>query len=69
MVRVLVGFQDQVVQHLTGQLPQQRLDGRWKYVSVEAAREETGFDPMETYIWVRQNAVEQYIATQPILDL
>ena len=36
---------------------------------VEAAREEAGFDPMETYIFRRQNTVAQYIATQPILDL
>ena len=33
------------------------------------AREEEGFDLMETYIWRRQNLVTPYIETQLILDL
>ena len=53
----------------TGRLPQRRPDRRWEYTLVEAAREEAGFEPMETYIWQRQNMVAQYIAMQPILYL
>ena len=32
-------------------------------------REEAGFEPMETYIWRRQNMVAKYIAMRKILDL
>ena len=35
----------------------------------EVEREEAGFELMETYIRRRQNAVAQYIAMRPILDL
>ena len=35
----------------------------------EAAREEIGFELMETYISRRQNTVAQNIVTRPILDL
>ena len=63
MGRVLGGFQDQVARRLTGRLPRRRLDRRQEYTLVEAAREEAGFEPMETYIRRRQNTVAQYIAT------
>ena len=69
MGQVLGGFQYQVVRKLTGRLPWQRLDGIWEYTSAEAAREEAGFEIMETYIWKSQNRVAQYISTRPILDL
>ena len=36
---------------------------------MEAAREETGFEPMETYIRRRLNTVANYIATRLIMDL
>ena len=55
-IRQVLGIlQDQVVQQLTGRLPQQRLDRKWDYTSAEAARAEAGFEPMETYIRQRQN--------------
>ena len=41
----------------------------WEYNSAEAAREEAGFETMETYIWQSQNTVAKYIATWLILDL
>ena len=66
---VLGGFQYQVARKLTGWIPHQGLDGRWEYNLTKAAREEVGFEPMETYIQRRQNTVMQYIATRPILDL
>ena len=37
------GFQGQVDQQLTGRLPWQKLDGKWKYTSTAAAREKAGF--------------------------
>ena len=36
---------------------------------MEAAIEEAGFDPVETYIRKSQNTVAQYILTGPIMDL
>ena len=42
---------------------------KWETTSEEAAREEGRFEPMETYIWRRQNIVAQYIAMQTILYL
>ena len=48
--RVLGDFQDQLARRLTVRLPQWRSDGKWEYTSTEAAREEVGFEPVETYI-------------------
>ena len=67
--RVMGGLQDQVARWLTGRLPRQRLDGRWEYTLEEVAREDAGFELMETYIQQMQNTVTDYIATRPILDL
>ena len=61
MVQVLGSFEDQVARQLTGRLPWRSLDGRWDYISAREAREEAGFDPMETFIQRRQNRVDQYI--------
>ena len=58
-----------MVQQLTGQIERQRSYGRWEYTLTEAARVEAGFELMETYIWQRQNAVTQYIATRSLLVL
>ena len=38
-------------------------------MAAAAAREEVGFELMETYIWKIQNMVAQYVAMRPILDL
>ena len=38
MGRDLGGFQDQVARRLTGQIPQRKPDGKWKYILVETAR-------------------------------
>ena len=69
MVQVLWEFQDQVVQQLMGWIPWRRSDGRWEYTLAEAAREEAGFEPMETYIQKSRNKFVQYIAMRPILYL
>ena len=47
----LGGFQDQVAQRLTGQVPRQKTDGKCNYKSAATAREEAGFQMMEEYIW------------------
>ena len=65
----LGGFQYQVTRQLTGRIPRRRLDRRLEYTLVQAAREETGFKPMDTYIRKSHNTVARYIATRPILDL
>ena len=54
MGQALGGFQDQVARQLMGRLPWGKLDGRWEYTSVKAARSEAGFETIETYIWQRQ---------------
>ena len=53
---------------MTGRIPQRTQDGRWRYTSAAAAREEAGFLTMEKYIRRRQNTVAQYIATRSLLD-
>ena len=68
-VRVLGGLQYQVARRLTGRLPRRRSDGIWEYTSSEAARDEAGFEPMDTYIQRRQNTVVHYIAMLSIMDL
>ena len=65
----LWGFQDQVAWRLMGQKTQWRLYRMWEYTSAEAAREDAGFEPMETYIRQRQNVAAHYIVTWPILNL
>ena len=55
MGRILGGFQYQVARRLEERMPRQRLHGMWYYTLVEAAREEAGFEPIETYVWQRKN--------------
>ena len=69
MVRVLGGLQYQVTWRLTGQIPRQRMDGKWEYTLVETARAEEGFDPMETYIRQMHTLAAQYITTQSLIYL
>ena len=57
------------MQRLTGRLPRKKPDGKWKYTSAAAAREEVGFQTMKEYIRQRQNTVAQYIATESLLYL
>ena len=69
MGKSLGGFQTQVEIWLTEQLPQRTTDGKCKYTSAAAAREEAGFLTMKEYVRRRQNTVAQYIATRSLLDL
>ena len=69
MGKVLGRFQTQVARPLTGRLPQSTTDGKWRYTSAAAAREEAGFLTMEEYVRRRQNMVAKYIATRSLLDL
>ena len=52
-----------------GQIPWCRSTVWWKYTSADAAREEVGFKPMESYIRKMKNTATQYIDTRPILYL
>ena len=58
-----------MVIRLKGRLPRRTPEGRCRYTSVVAAREEEGFLTMEDYIRRRQNTVAQYITTRSVLDL
>ena len=69
MGQVLGSFQDQVARRLTGRLTRWRSEGRFNYTSVEVAREEAEFYPMETYILPKHNTVVQYIVMWLIMDL
>ena len=50
MGRALRGFQDQVSRQLTGRLPWQKPNRKWKYTSEATSREEAGLQTMEEYI-------------------
>ena len=69
MGRALGGFQDQVVQRLTGRLPRNKNYRNLEYTSADMARGELGFQTMEEYIQGQQNKVTQYISMQSLLDL
>ena len=69
MGRLLGGFQDHVARQFTGRLLRRHIDGKWKYISAAAAREEAGFEAIEEYIWIKQNTVAQFIATRMLFYL
>ena len=55
--QVLGGFQEQVARRLMKRMSRWGLEGRWEYTSEKAAREEVGFELVETCIRRRQNTV------------
>ena len=61
----LGGFQDQMARRLTGRLPRQKPDGKWKYTSTATAkaRYEVGFQTMGGYIRIQQKKVSHYIVS------
>ena len=67
----LGGFQDQMARRLTGRLPRQKPDGKWKYTSTATAkaRYEVGFQTMGGYIRIQQKKVSHYIDTLSLIDL
>ena len=67
--RDLENFHHRAVRRITGRQPQRRGDGKWTYPSLKEAIREAGFEGIWKAITRRQNTVEQYIATRPILDL
>ena len=67
--KALGGFHTHVERRLTGQMTGRTPDGRWRYTSEEAAREEVGFLTMEEYIRRQKNTAAQYIDTRSLLDL
>ena len=69
MGMALGGFHTQLARWLTGQLPQRKLDGTWKYTLAAMERETAGFLTMKEYVRWCQNTAAQYIATQSLLDL
>ena len=50
MIKAMGGFQTQVAIRLTGRLLRRTPDGRWRYTSAAAAREEAVSLMMEEYI-------------------
>ena len=54
---------------MTGRQPQKGRDGGWVYPPLEDAIAEEGLHEVEAYVSRRQNTVEQYISTMPIMDL
>ena len=69
MERALERFQHGAARHITRRQPRRRGDGRWTYPPPKEAMQEAGFEGIQKAITRRQNAVAQYIATRPILDL
>ena len=63
MGKALGGFQTQVARRMTGQLPRRKTDGKWRYTSEAAARDEVQFLTMEVYVRRRHDTVTQYVVT------
>ena len=69
MQRVLGVLQHRVTHKLMGRKPWKgRYGGRF-YPPLEDEMAEAGLQKVETYVSRRQNTVEQYILTRPIMDL
>ena len=69
MQRVLGSFHHRVAHRLTGRKTQKGRDGVWFYPPLEDAMAEAGLQEVETYVYLRQNTVAQYIVTRPIMEL
>ena len=69
MELALSAFIHGAARRLTGRQPRKGRDGKWHYPSLEEAMKEAGITDVRTSINRRQNTVEQYIATRPLLDL
>ena len=69
MEQDLDSFQYRVARRVTGRQQRRRGGGIWDYLPLAQAIGEAGFKGVSNYVTGRQNTVEQYIATQPILDL
>ena len=69
MGRELGRFHHRVACRMTGQLPRRGREGRWIYLPLEEAMEESGLQEVETYVSRFQNTVSQFIDTRPIMDL
>ena len=67
--RLLGFFHHRVVRRLLVNFPRQQADGTWEYPPLGDAMREAGIEEIKTYIYRRNNAVLQYIATHPILEL
>ena len=69
MNRMLGGLHHRVARRLTGWQPQKGRDGGCVYPLLEDAIAEAVLQENETYVYRRQNTVEQHIATRSIMDL
>ena len=69
MEKALDTFQARVARKLTGRKPRRGIDGTWYYSSLLGEMKEEEIFRIGTSILRRQNAVAQFIATRPILDL
>ena len=69
MGKALGGSQTQVEGRLTGQLLWRTTDGKWRYTSAAAAREEAWILTMEDCVSRPHNTFTQYVATILLLDL
>ena len=58
-----------MARRLTGRQPRKGRDGGWVYPLLEDAIAEAVLQENETYVYRRQNTVEQHIATRSIMDL
>ena len=69
MESALDAFKGSVARTLTGRHNRRGRDGPWFYPSLAGLMKEAGIVRILTSILRRQNAVAQFIATRPILDL
>ena len=69
MVQTLGVFHHRLVRRITGNFMKQRSYGVCQYPPIEEALREVGIKKLEEYIKRSQNALAQFITTQPIMDL
>ena len=67
--KVLAGFHHRVARQMARMVPRHQPDSTWVYPPIGAALSMVGLEYIGVYINRHQNAVAQYTATYPIMDL
>ena len=69
MEAALDAFQGRVARRLTGRMPCQWRDGKWRYLPLAGAKKDAGIVRARTLVLRRKNTVAQFVAMRPILVL
>ena len=69
IVRTLGGFHHRVSLFIVVMKPRRYVTGQWVYPPLEVDVSAMGPGGVEAYVLRRQNTIDQYIATQTIMEL